>query len=76
MEGLLRVSRGSGAGAGGAAATAGESGGAAGGVVTPERPPVFAWWSGEGEIGDGDGGESAGTDGGRDAERLGLAAGS
>jgi len=50
VERLLKVSRGSGAGAGGAAETAGE---AAGDVAMPERPPVFAWWSGEGADGEG-----------------------
>jgi DNA polymerase III alpha subunit len=69
VERLVKVSRGSGAGAGG------EAGDAAGDVAAPERPPVFAWWSGEGEAAadDADGGEGAGWAAG---ERLGLAAGS
>jgi error-prone DNA polymerase len=75
VERLVKVSRDSGAVIGSAGAAGKSAGGeAADAVVAPDRPPVFAWWSGEG--GDGEGGEGAGIDGGRDAERLGLAAGS
>jgi error-prone DNA polymerase len=47
---------------------------AAADVVAPDRPPVFAWWSGHG--GDGEDGEDGEGGRGLDAERLGLAAGS
>ena len=70
VERLVKVSRDAGAAAGDARAAA-----AADGFVVPDRPPVFAWWSGE--AGDGENWDAGeGTGSGRDAERLGLAAGS
>ena len=85
VERLVKVSRDSGAAAGDAAGAGAGAGvpsrAAAGGaadVAAPDRPPVFAWWSGHGGDGGGEDGEGDGGEGGRgwDAERLGLAAGS
>ncbi len=74
VERLVKVSRDSPSAAGAGAGAVEPSRAAAGGVAdvaAPDRPPVFAWWSGRGAEGeDGEG------DGGLDAERLGLAAGS
>jgi DNA polymerase III alpha subunit len=67
VERLLKVSRDAMTAANDARASAGDDG-----LVAPERPPVFAWWSGGEPGGEGD----TGDDGGGDAERLGLAAGS
>jgi DNA polymerase III alpha subunit len=80
---LVKVSRDSGLGVGEGRAAAAAAG-VVGGIVAPDRPPVFAWWSGRGAGGgdgedgvDGDGEDwGAGDSGGWDAERLGLAAGS
>jgi hypothetical protein len=66
VERLVKVSRDSGAGTGASGEAA-----AATDVAAPERPPVFAWWSGEGESVDGEAGEGWAA-----GERLGLAAGS
>ena len=64
VERLVKVSRDSATGEAGEAAAAAD-------VAAPERPPVFAWWSGEGEVVDGEA-----VEGWAAGERLGLAAGS
>jgi DNA polymerase III alpha subunit len=76
VERLVRVSRGSGAGAGQTGGDAARE--TVAGFVAPDRPPVFAWWSGEGSDGEGTAGEGAAGEyaGWAAAERLGLAAGS
>jgi hypothetical protein len=76
VERLVKVSRDSGAAAGAVepARGAGAGAGGAADVAAPDRPPVFAWWSGRASDGDDDAGGEGG--GGLDAERLGLAAGS
>jgi hypothetical protein len=68
------VGAGAGAPGAGCAAAGGIGEGGAADVAAPDRPPVFAWWSGRGGAdGDAEDGEGGG---GLDAERLGLAAGS